>query len=129
MEIVRRANAAFTAGDWDALVELYHPDIEFRDLQHAPDLPEVLRGVDSIGLALTNWTDAYDEFGAEIHEYIDAEPWVIMDVYWHGKGKGSEIRVDLRQADACKIEDGKIVSWTIGYVDVATALEVLRDSE
>jgi hypothetical protein len=34
------------AGEWDALFELCHPDVEIRDLQHAPDLPEVLHGLD-----------------------------------------------------------------------------------
>src|SRR6478752_9924119 len=111
VELVRRSNALFTAGDWDALFALYHPDVEFRDLQNAPDLPEVLHGPDSIRLALTNWTDAYDEFGAEVYRYIDADPWVVCDTRWYGKGKGSDVLVDVRQVDVCRVEDGKVVEW------------------
>jgi ketosteroid isomerase-like protein len=129
VEIVRRSNALFNTGDLDAASELAHPDIEFRDLQNAPDLPEALHGRDSLRLALTYWTDALDEFGVEAYEYIDADPWVIADVRWHGKGKNSEVRVDVRQADACRVEDGKIVEWVVGYPDVAAALKAVGLSE
>ena len=125
VEIVRRSNALFNAGDLDAAFELLHSDAEFRDLQNAPDLPEVLHGLDSLRLALRHWTDAYDDFGVEVYEYIDADPWVIADVRWHGKGKGSDLLVDVRQADTCRVKDGKIVEWIIGYRDVATALKAV----
>jgi ketosteroid isomerase-like protein len=125
VELVRHSNVLFNAGDLDAAVELMHPDVEFRDLQHAPDLPQVLHGLDSVRLVLRHWTDAYDDFGVEVYEYVDADPWVIADVRWHGRGKGSGIRVDVRQADACRVEDGKIVAWIVGYPDLATALKVV----
>jgi ketosteroid isomerase-like protein len=130
VEILRRANALFRVGDWDAVLDLYHPDVEFRDLRHAPDLPEVLYGRESVRLALTNWLDAYDEFGAEIlGEYIDAHPWVICDTRWYGKGKGSDVPIDVRGADACKVEEGMIVRWTVGYPDVSTALKAVALEE
>ena len=37
VELVRRSNALFNAGDLDAASELTHPDIKFRDLQNAPE--------------------------------------------------------------------------------------------
>ena|SRR5437763_8267019 len=129
LDVVRRANELFTAGDWDAALELVHPSVAFRDLQTAPDIPEVLHGRDSVLLALAHWIDAYDEFGAEVYEYIDADPWVVCDTRWHGKGKGSEVLVDVHQADTCKVEDGKIVEWIVGYPDVATALKAVRSAE
>jgi len=82
---MRRANALFNAGALDALLELYHPDVELRDLQHAPDVPELLRGPDALNLVVATWTEVYDEFEAEVYEYIDAHPWVICDTRWHGK--------------------------------------------
>lgn len=126
VEILRRANVLLLAGETDALLELYHPDVEFRDLRHAPDLPELLYGRDSIALVLQQWLDAYDEFGAEVFEYVDAHPWVVMDVRWFGKGKGSAVPIDVRGADASRVVDGMIVSSTIGYPDMPTALDAVR---
>jgi ketosteroid isomerase-like protein len=126
VEIVRRANALFNAGDFEAGLQAVHPDVVFRDLQNAPDLPEVMRGRDSVLRALAHWLDAYDDFGVEVHEYVDADPWVIADVRWHGKGKGSDLRVDVRQVDMCRVKDGAIVEWIVGYPDMAAALEAAR---
>ena len=33
VELVRRGNALFNAGDWDAAFALWHDDVEYRDLQ------------------------------------------------------------------------------------------------
>jgi ketosteroid isomerase-like protein len=128
VEIVRRANALFNAGDVEAGLELVHPNVVFRDLQNAPDLPEVLEGRDSLARVLAHWVDVYDEFSAEVYDYVDADPWVIADVRWHGKGKGSELRVDVRQADMCRVQDGRVVEWIVGYPDMATALEATGSS-
>jgi hypothetical protein len=43
VEFVRRAYV-LGRGDVERLIELYHEDAEWRDLQHAPDTPEVVRG-------------------------------------------------------------------------------------
>src|SRR6266576_2826697 len=125
VEIVRRGTVLVNAGDWDALFELYHPDVEFRDLQHAPDMPEMLRGLDAVRLVVANWTEVYDEFGAEVYEYVDAHPWVICDTRWHGKVKGSDVPIDIHVADAYEIKDGKIVRAIMSYPDVATALKAV----
>jgi ketosteroid isomerase-like protein len=129
VEIVRRANALFNAGDWDALSELYHPDAELRDLRHAPDVPEVLRATDAINHVVANWRNIYDEFGAEVYEYIDAHPWVICDVRWHGKVRGSDVPIDGRSVDAYEIKDDKIVRAITSYRDVATALAAVGPQE
>jgi ketosteroid isomerase-like protein len=125
VDIIRRANALGNAGDWDAFFELFHPDVEFRDLQHAPDLPEVIRGLEAFRLLAASWTEVYDEFAAEIYEYIDAHPWIICDTRWHGKGKGSDLPIDLRVADAYEVKDGKIARAIVSYPDVAKALEAV----
>ena len=61
LEIARRANEPFNAGEIEAAFALFHPEVEFRDLQHAPDLPEAVNGRDAVGVVLAHWSDAYDE--------------------------------------------------------------------
>ena len=50
VEILRRCAELLNVGDWDALFELYHTDVEveFRDVQPPPHIPEVLRGRDGV---------------------------------------------------------------------------------
>ena len=129
VEIVRQGIALLNAADWDALFGLHHPDIEYRDLQHVPDLPEVLRGLEGFRLLTANWTEIWDEFGAEVYEYIDAHPWVICDTRWHGIGKGSDMPIDIHVADAYELKDGKIVRAVFSYPDVATALKAVGLAE
>jgi ketosteroid isomerase-like protein len=129
VEIVREGNALLNGGDVDGVLKLYHRDVEFRDLQHAPDVPEVLRGLEGLRLVVAHWAEVYDEFGAEVYEYIDAHPWVICDTRWHGKGKASYVPIDVRAADAYEVNGGKIVRAIMGYPDVATALQAVGLAE
>jgi hypothetical protein len=94
------------AGDWDALLALYDADIEIRDLQHAPNLPEVLHGLEGARDFAAQWVDANEEFGAEVTHYVDADPWVVTQSRWHGRGRGSDVAVEFR--------DGKVVRLIVG---------------
>jgi ketosteroid isomerase-like protein len=129
VKVVRTAANAASTGDWEAVFELYHPDVEFRDLQHAIDAPEAVHGLEACRDLMAQWTDAYDEFSLEVYEYIDAHPWVVCDVRWCGIGKSSELPVDNRVAQAFQVEDGRIVRVIDGYSDVATALKALGPEE
>ena len=125
MEIVRRAFALANAGEWDTVIAIYHSDVEFRNLRPTPDTPEVLRGRDGVRRVLALWTGIYDEFGADVDEYVDADPWVICDTRWHGRVKGSDVPIANHVADAYKIKDGKIARAIMSYPDVATALDAV----
>ena len=72
VELLLRAAAAANAGDIEAGAELYHPDAELRDLQHPPDMPEVLRGRREIVASFARWTEALDSWTIEVLEYVDA---------------------------------------------------------
>jgi ketosteroid isomerase-like protein len=128
IEIVRRSNALFNDRNWEQLLELYEPDIEIRDRQHAPDLPEVLHGVEAARRFLAYWVEPYEEFGAEVLEYIDVDPWVVTDTRWHGRGKGSDVPVEIHSGDAVELRNGKIARMVVGYPDVASAPEAVSRS-
>ena len=70
-----------------------------------------------------------DDWKLEVHEYIDADPWVVADVHWRAIGKGSEIPIEWRLAEAHEFKDGKIVRSLFGFPDVAAALEAVGQSE
>jgi ketosteroid isomerase-like protein len=127
VEFARQAAALANTGDLEAIAELFHPDAEARDLQHAPDTPEVLRGRAAIVAVWEQWLEALDDWTIEVSEYVDVHPWVVCATRWHATGKGSGVAIDWALADAYEIEHGKIVRAIFGYPDVAAALEALQD--
>jgi len=75
VDVVRQANALLRRGDLHGVSALYHEDADWRDLQHAPDTPEAVRGRAAILALWTQWMEVFDDFTADVYEYIDADPW------------------------------------------------------
>jgi hypothetical protein len=96
--------------------------MEFCDLRSAVDTPQVLRGADTVRSLLIAWSEAWEDFGSEVYEYIDADPCVICDTRWCGTGRESGVAIDVRQADICELRDDKIFRLTLGYVSTDEAL-------
>jgi ketosteroid isomerase-like protein len=125
VETLRRANDAFKRGEKDRALANYHPDVEWRDLQHAPDTPERVLGVDALQTIWEQWEQAFDEFSAEISEFIDAGDFVVAVTHWLATGKESGLALDLRTADVFEFADGKIIGVTVGYPDKQAAIEAV----
>jgi SnoaL-like domain len=125
VRLLRRCAELLNVGDWDALFELYDADVqvEFRDVAPPPDVPEVIHGLEGVRRIAAHWTAPYDELGAEVYEYVESGSWVICDTRWHRKSKGSDLRSEVRFADAYEVEQGKMRRAIIGFRDVQTALE------
>jgi ketosteroid isomerase-like protein len=128
LDLVRHLNALGRARDWEAVFALIHEDIEWRDQMHAPDVPEVLHGSDAIRKLISQWEAVYDEFQAEVLEYIDADPWVICNTRWHGKGKGSGTPVEVHSVDAYEVKDGRITRSFGGYADLSSARKAIAEA-
>jgi uncharacterized protein len=120
--VVKRSNAAFNRRDRDETFARYHPDVEWRDLQHAPDAPECVRGIAAVHTIWDQWDAPFDEFTAEVEEYVDAGECVVVVTRWRARGGASGLAVDQRTADLYTFEDGKIVRVTLGFHDREAAL-------
>jgi ketosteroid isomerase-like protein len=120
VEIVGRAVEALNASNLDALPDFVHPDIEWRDRMHAPDVPEVLHGTAALENLASQWQGAYDSLTVEVIDYIDADPWVICVSRWHARTKDG-MTVDVRSVDAYEVESGRIKRSWGGYPDLLTA--------
>jgi ketosteroid isomerase-like protein len=124
VEIVRRANEAFNRGDIEGVLTYYAEDAEFDDLMNAPDLPRVVRGIQGVRQVLMTWVETFDEFRAEIAEYIDLEQHVVCVTDYYGKSREG-LTIQLRTGDVVEIRDGKFVRVTIGYESREVALEAV----
>jgi hypothetical protein len=74
---------------------------------------------------LAQWSEVFDDFGVEIHEYVDTHAYVVCDSRWYARGKQSQMPVDVGQTDVYELRDGKIISVTLGYANAAEALEAV----
>jgi hypothetical protein len=125
VEVVRRGIELLNEGSWDALIDVCDPNVEFCDLRSAVDTPQVLSGADSVKALLIAWSDAWDDFGAEVYEYVDPDPFVICDTRWYGTGRESGAGIDIRQADVYEVRSGTLIRVTLGYTDKAEALKAV----
>jgi ketosteroid isomerase-like protein len=128
VEVVRRWIACFNAADADAVMALAHPDIEWRDHMHAPDVPEVLHGSGALNQLAAQWQAAYDSLVVEVLDYIDADPWVICVSRWEARTKDG-MAVEVRSVDAYEVEDRKIKRSWGGYSDLRAAQTALGLAE
>ena len=122
VEICARGNAALNRGDLDEALQVFSPDAEMRDMANAPDQASVLRGVDAIREAWLLWAAEFDEFRAEVEEWIDAGDAVIAQAHWQGRGKASGVSIDVHQFDRYELEDGKVVRAIFGFKSKEEAL-------
>ena len=129
VEILRRTNGALNGGDVDALLELLAPDAEFQDLANAPDQSRIVRGRAAIHEVWTLWTAAFDEFRADVDEYMDRGDVVICAAHWQGEGKSSGISIDVHQFDLYEFREGSVVRVTLGFRSKDEALEAAGLSE
>jgi ketosteroid isomerase-like protein len=106
--------------------EMYHPDVEVRDLQPPPDVPGVLRGRAEQIAVIEKWQELFDEWAVEMIEYVEIGPWIACELLWRGTGRGSDAEVEWRVADAYEIEDGMIRRAVHNFPDLDAAVEAVR---
>jgi|SRR5215211_1698897 len=121
VEALWRGYEAFNRRDIDAWLEGFHPDAEMHDLSSIPDAP-VRRG----HAALREWVSMMDEIWVggryEPEDFIDAGQSVVVAVRGTGRGRGSEIPMDVEMFHLFEIEDGK-VRRLAAYLDRNEALQ------
>jgi ketosteroid isomerase-like protein len=125
VDCLRRAVELGNAGELDALAELYDEEVEMRDLQNPPDVPEMVHGRTGIVAAWARWLDAMENWKVDLVEILDADPWVVCDMHWHATGRGSTAPIEWRLTEAFEVRDGRIVRQIAGFQDVPTALREL----
>ena len=104
VEAVRRAWEASTQHDNEAVFRLYDPGVEIHDAF----FDRIYRGLDGVREYFREWVSTFDEWGAEVEEWIDAGDDVIAVLRSRGRGERSRIRVEERQSHLWTLRDGKL---------------------
>jgi uncharacterized protein len=122
IEIVRRMFTAFVEGDYERLVDLFDPQIEYDVSRTSPE-SRVARGHEEITEVIEQWLATWEDHRLEIVELIDAgDERVVALMREYGKVKGSDAWVEHQVGVLFTLRDGRITRY-VEYRDKAGALE------
>ena len=126
-EIVRRVSEAFESGGLDAVLEYYHPSIEWHE---DPFFPEAgtYRGLEAVQAYNEQFLRQFAEIHYEPLELIEASDHVISHMRIHGRGKTSGAGFELSAWWAFSVRDGRVIR-VYAYLDRARAFEAVGLSE
>jgi ketosteroid isomerase-like protein len=94
VEIVRLMIAAFVADDYERLVELFDPQIEY-DVSRTNPESRVAHGHEELAEVIEQWLATWDDHRLELVELIDAgDERVVAMMRERGKMKGSDTWVE-----------------------------------
>jgi ketosteroid isomerase-like protein len=118
----RRLLSLLSAGDFEALVELTHPEVEWRSFFAELSEGGVYRGHDGMRKYAEDLRDAWDMVRAEADDGVAVGDVVLFvgRIRYRGKGSGAE---DATPAGwVLKFRDGKAISFR-AFRDPERALE------
>jgi len=124
VEIVRQAWEMSTQHDNEAVFRLYDSEVEIHDLFY----DRIYRGLDGVREYFREWVSTFDEWGAEVEEWIDAGDAVIAVLRSRGRGKRSGVPVEQRESHVWTLRDGKLRRLRI-YASKDEALKAVGLSE
>ena len=93
-----------------------------------PDMPPTYHGPAGIKEFFRRWVGAFDEWGYEVREAIDAGDSVVVRIHQWGRGKGSGVAVDHEFWQTWTFRHAKIIRGTNHHTK-ADALEAVDRSE
>ena len=108
VEIVRKSLEALDP-DLDAVAEFWHPEIDWRAIEGAPDDIGVFTGHAAMRHYYEQWFETFAELRAEIEDIVDAGEQVVVALHVIGKVEGSQAEIDMRLGIVCTVRNGLIV--------------------
>ena len=128
LEIARASLAAMAAGDLDALLRLYHPEVEYLPLTHTQVEGRGYRG----HAGVREYFAEADSLWEEMHPVADSMRTSGNDVVVIGRcefrGRASRIETQTPMAWVITVHEGLIVRYR-GFATPAEALEAAGLSE
>jgi hypothetical protein len=126
-ELIRRGYEAWNRGDVEAVLDLLHPNIEWRGYTHIPE-SGTLVGRDQVRAWLVRFLEAWEELAIEVTELIEAGDRIVALVRFHALGRESGVPVEGgADAHVWTIREGQVVAVTL-YQGTREGLEAVRQA-
>jgi ketosteroid isomerase-like protein len=119
VDTLRRIYEAWSQGNFWTF-ELFHHDVETRWATEVPDI-DGANGVEGLGELFREWTSAWESCRIEAEEFHDAGEQVCAFVKICGRGSGSSIDVEMKNAHVWTMRDGRAAAIR-AYTDRQRAL-------
>ena len=112
LKLLRAAYEALERADIDALLDLLHPDVEFRNPDYAME-PGIRHGHDGFRKAMEAGYEVFDDVRYEIEQIADGGDVVVVTGRFTGKGRAAGVPFEAPFAHLFEIHDDKAssVSW------------------
>jgi ketosteroid isomerase-like protein len=110
VEIVRDSLRALQDRGLDAYTAFWHPEINWRAMEGAPDDVGEMNGKAAVRRYAQDWFDMFDHFSTEAEELLDPGGERVLAVQRiSGRAKLSSVETQLRYAVIYTLRDGMIV--------------------
>jgi len=129
VEIVRRAYEAFNREGVDALLENFHPDLEYDLTAAIGPFAGMYHGRAAVRRFLADYFESWEYVRMQPEAFIEVgEDHVVVPLGLHMRGKGSGVEVSAETLNVWTIRDRKAARVAV-YNDRAKALEAVGLSE
>jgi ketosteroid isomerase-like protein len=127
VELVRVGYEAWNRGDMDAILAIFHPDVELVTTGVFPGLDPAYRGHDGFRKFWRDFRGTWESLSIAVHELRDCgERVVVLFSFWARGRDGLEVH--RQNAAVSTIRDGLVVRQE-NHRDWSTALEAVGLSE
>jgi ketosteroid isomerase-like protein len=110
VENVKRGYAAFQNRDWEQLVAITHPDIEFTSLIRESE-GEVYRGHEGLREFFDSLMDVLPDWGPTLETFEDHEDRMLVKAKIHATPPGGSVPIEQVMWQVIRMRDGLAVRW------------------
>ena len=108
VESVRALYAAWSDHDLDGVLEVYHPEVEFRTSGSFPDLEPRYRGHSGVRSFWDAMLAPWDSFQIDVERIVEGDACAAVAIRFRARGKVSGALTDLRQGHVLGFKDGRV---------------------
>jgi ketosteroid isomerase-like protein len=110
MEAVRHAYEAFNRRDFDALLQVVDPEVEWHQFTQFPDRA-TYRGSEELRdrFLTRQLVEQFGDFRIDIEELVDAGDHIVMIGHIVAHGSASGVPIRLRVVNILEMRDGKVI--------------------
>jgi uncharacterized protein len=108
VERLRQGYENFNRGEFDAVLENFHPDVEVHDRQEVPD-PRDYEGLEGARQAFASVLEMFDEYEIVPVEFIERGERVLVVAHQRGRGQASGATVESEIVHVWTVRDGRSV--------------------